>query len=552
MFIKISRCFASMLCLLLLFGVFTGCRSKSNEGTTGLQTQKTSTGIAEKKGPEPITLPLVKEKITLTCFAIMNSKTSATLKSHSEVACYKEMEKRTGIHVEFIHPPTGQDMNQLNLLLASRDLPDFIQYNWFNMTGGPGKAVSDGSIIKLNDLIDKYGPNMSKILIQTPQIKKEAILDDGTFFQYPVIYESNKITLNLGPMIRKDWLDKLGLQLPKTIDELYTVLKAFKEKDPNGNGNPNDEIPFVSNKDTGLKYLAGAWGLMADFYNDKGKVKYGPIEPAYKDYLTTLSKWYKEGLIDSEYPLSDQANFRAKVVSNKGGFCYDNIAAGMGRHLETMLLKDPKFNLVGLTWPVGPAGKPFSTFAEYRKLLPGTGRAITKNNKYPVESIKYMDYAYGEEAQMLFNWGIEGESYKIVNGKPQFTDLILKNPQGLSVDIALARYSFVQGADLIIKSWDAYVQTTLTYPQQVLAADTWANNDMSLLLPQISTTADESTRLANIMSEVKSYTDEMFNKFVIGQIQLTEFDNYVNTIKKMKIEDVLKIQQDALDRYNKR
>ena len=105
---------------------------------------------------------------------------------------------------------------------------------------------------------------------------------------------------------------------------------------------------------------------------------------------------------------------------------------------------------------------------------------------------------------------------------------------------------------MIYKTWDAFSATALAYPQQMTAVDTWAGSDTSLILPSISPTEDEGTRLATIMNEVTTYTDEMFSKFIMGKTPLTEFDNYVNTVKKMKIDDALKIEQDALDRFNKR
>ena len=122
------------------------------------------------------------------------------------------------------------------------------------------------------------------------------MLDDGTLYMFPMIRVrtgTEEWFRLLGPIYRKDWLDKLNLEAPTTIDEMYTVLKAFKEQDPNGNGQA-DEIPFTSQKAGGeaayLSAFAPAFGIVNGFYNDNGTVKYGPLEPAYKDYVETMNK----------------------------------------------------------------------------------------------------------------------------------------------------------------------------------------------------------------------------------------------------------------------
>ncbi|MEP7188485.1 MAG: hypothetical protein ABI901_04740, partial [Roseiflexaceae bacterium] len=108
-------------------------------------------------------LPIVSSPLTLTYWAEMNIATSATRKSFGEMTCYVEQEKRTGIHLEFQHPPTGpnQSQEQFNLLIAGGNYPDVIEWNWINPSntpGGPAKAMKDGVIIRLNDLIDQHAP----------------------------------------------------------------------------------------------------------------------------------------------------------------------------------------------------------------------------------------------------------------------------------------------------------------------------------------------------------------------------------------------------------
>ena len=112
-----------------------------------------------------------------------------------------------------------------------------------------------------------------------------------------------------GPIVRKDFLDKVGLPVPVTIDDWYTTLKAFKEKDPNGNGKA-DDIPLTLFLYTtgqfdifkGASAFIGAWNTTYNFYQENGTVKYGPLDSQFKDFLATMAKWYKEGLIDPDFP----------------------------------------------------------------------------------------------------------------------------------------------------------------------------------------------------------------------------------------------------------
>lgn len=100
-----------------------------------------------------------EEKATsFTYWVPMNANIATRIQNYNEVAMYQQREKDSGIHIEFIHPALGQEAEQFNLMIASRDLPDLVEYNWVNYQGGVQKAIDDGVIIKLNDYIDQYAP----------------------------------------------------------------------------------------------------------------------------------------------------------------------------------------------------------------------------------------------------------------------------------------------------------------------------------------------------------------------------------------------------------
>ncbi len=516
---------------------------------------------AASKGPQALTLPIVKEPLTLTYWAQLSPNVAATMKNYNEVALYKELEKRTGIHIEFQHPPVGQgqEQEQLNLLVASGKYPDVIEWNFLqSFTGGPAKVLKDGVIIRLNELIDQYAPNLKKVLADHPEWRKQIVTDEGDIYGFPFLRGDPYLLTFTGPTVRKDWLDKLGLQMPTTVDEWHDMLVAFKTKDPNGNGKV-DELPFTSWFSEGARsargayvrnFLIGAWGITVDWYQDKGQVKYAPLQPEFKEFLKTIARWYKEGLIDPDYVSSNQSSVDAKVTGNQLGSLVMNTGGGIGKYMPLMAPKDPKFKLVAAPNVVLKKGdKPLIGHRE--NVYPGQGSAtITSANKRVVETVKWLDYGYSAAGNLLFNFGIEDVSYKVVNGTPTFTDAVLNDPK-LAPAQALARYARSSFNGPFVQD-KRYLEQSLTLPEQKEAVTTWLQASNERLLPPITPTQDESKKFASIMTDVNTRYEEIFNKIVTGALPLEAWDQFVSEIKQIGIDDALKIQQAALDRYNKR
>src|SRR5512136_1787770 len=204
---------------------------------------------APPPGPEALTLPIVKQPLTVTYWVELNANAAATMKTYGEILCYQELEKRTGIHIEFQHPPVGQALDQFNLMIASQKYPDVIEFGFggeagssSTAPGGPGRYLQDGVILKLNDLIDKYAPNFKKLMTEHPDWRKQIVTDNGEIYGFPFIRGDPYLLVYQGPIIRGDWLANLKLSVPTTLDDWHTMLVAFKQKDPNGNGKA-DEVP---------------------------------------------------------------------------------------------------------------------------------------------------------------------------------------------------------------------------------------------------------------------------------------------------------------------
>jgi putative aldouronate transport system substrate-binding protein len=511
--------------------------------------------------PEPLKLPIVSQPLTLTYWAPMASNVAASMKSFDEMGCYRELEKRTGIHLEFQHPPLQRDQDQFNLLVASGKYPDILETNWLGTyAGGPAKAIKDGVIIRLNDVVDRYAPNLKKLLTEHPEWRKQIVTDEGDVYCFPFLRSEPILLTFIGPVIRADWLDKLGLKVPTTIDAWHTMLKAFKEQNVNGKG---DTIPFnpaLFSLPAGWNQwftaggfirhaFIGAWGITMGFYQVGGAVMYGPLQPEFKDFTQTMRTWFAEGLIDPDYPSTDQSSFDAKVTGGRLGSMVTLGGNGIGKYLG--LVKDPTFKLVGAPYPVLKAGdKPL--LGQRDDHFPGTGSAaITTANKRVAETAKLLDYGYSEAGHMLFNFGIEGVSYTMDNGYPRYTAELMRNPQGLPPAQAMSRYirgnfngPFLQDPRYIEQYFEVQVQKD--------ALKTWLEPSDERQMPPVTPTQEESKKFASIMNDVFGKYQEVFTRVVTGAEPMDALTALPGQLRQIGIDDAVKIQQAALDRYNKR
>lgn len=517
-------------------------------------------GVTSTDAAQPVKESQPPKLSQLTYWVPTQTQVASQMKTYAEIGTYKELEKATGVKVAFQHPPVevAQAQEQFNLMIATNDLPDVIEASWgatsgavVRYPGGPEKAISDKKIIKLNELIDKYAPNLKKLLDAHPDWKKQISTDEGSIYAFPFLRGDDKVRVFFGPAIRQDWLDKLGLKMPTTIDEWYTVLKAFKEKDPNGNGK-TDEIPIYLDKNlfaTDAPFL-GAWGINYSFYQDKGTVKYGPIQPEYKDFLATMNKWYKEGLLDKDFAAPNDKLLDNKMTTNILGASAVFNGGGIGKYVGLMKDKDPNFKLEAAPYPVLKAGdKPIWGQKDFA--YNGIGAAISAANKNPIETVKWLDYGYGDKGDLLFNYGVEGNSFKMENGKATFLPEILNPPAGTSIQQSLAKYNRGTWSGPFVLS-DNFQLQYLALAQQKKALEVWSQPTAERKLPIVTPTQDESSKFASIVTDIQTYQDEMLLKFIMGIEPLDNFDKYVKKMESMGIQDAIQIQQGALDRYNKR
>lgn len=526
----------------ILGTALTGCGG-SGSGSANPEMEGMADNMELTDAPaEEITLPISTDGVEISFFAMPEPVITSKMKGYDEMTVYQEAEKLTGVHINWREESYTDPKQKMNLMFSTGDMEDIIWDAHVHAAGGAKKLLDEGLIVSLNPYIEKYAPNLKKLLQETPGLLEQISTDDGRIFMFPEIRLDPVTRANSGFAIRKDWLERANLPVPQTIEEWYTTLKTFQEMDMNGNGK-KDEC-FVSlgyeKSSQSLVNFAVAYGLIAggtDFYVKDGEVKFGAYEPEYKDFVAEMAKWYAEGLRDPEFSTQDATQFESKMTSDVGAAYYGSLSGNLGKFLNARS-GDPEYDLVAAPMPKAPDGNVYVAVNAYGKLVPH-GAAISTTNENIIETVKWLDWHYSEEGSTLFNWGIEGQAYEVVDGKKQFTDLILNNPDGLSNEEAGARYAGGVITQMpIVEDPEVFLQMK-SLPQQKEASALWSSADTSMILPQLYFSSEITTENANIMSEINTYVAEQFNKYVMGIESLDTFDQFQQQLKDMGIETVL-------------
>lgn len=571
---------SALLCATLLSGLLTGCGNggaeqqgsgetgssdqsaeKTSEVSEASQSNTTEETPAVPEDFDPRTAGLsdifpLEEPITLTYLIRQNDAMAATMDSYADVEFLKRLEELTNVHIEWNHNTSDEAFaNMIN----SRQYPDLINWPLTGVAGGPAALIEDGVILDLTEMMPEHAPNYWAWLQNNPDVDLANRLDDGTIYSMGCQlgnWETLKFekTYISGPQIRKDWLDKLNLEVPATIDELYDVLVAFKENDCNGNGDPNDEIPYViagGDKRLGetMYTMAACFGTGNSFIMEGEEVVYGPITDYYKDFVSFMNKLYTEGLINTDFAINEDA-FNL-ILQDQGGFTIDALNSGVIAAHDLLKQTDESYNYVSIAWPTGPDGQQVG-----RGRSGGGGRmtAISTACEYPEIALAWLDYAYSYAGSLNATFGIEGESYDMIDGYPTIREEVKTANDAWNVEENLCRWMVGSINYPCIRDIRFYEQMNLVEDYQKEIQQNWGpqKDEFGTGMPGILMTSDENSEFSGIMADIKTYVSECTLKYITGEKSLDEWDSYVADIKKMNIDRALEIQRAAVERYNNR
>ena len=462
-----------------------------------------------------------------------------------EMDFFKKMEEMSNIHMDFILVPQQAVNERKSLAFASNDLPDvFLKVG---LTPQEEVLYGEQGLLKpIEKLLPNYAPNLTKLMKENPIIRKTITQPGGHIYSMPYINEiprdmTGKIWFN------KKWADKLGIPVPQSTEDLYKALKAFKQKDFNGNLKA-DEVPLSFAGLVHFNYLLGSWGILRDntdvFVNDNKKVVYVPSEEGYKEALKFYNKLYSEKLLDNEsFTLTVQQQ-KAKGSGNEemlGAFMSAGafLIVGEARNSDYVVLPALK----------GPKGD--RMWIKFNTINRGPF-AITKVNKYPEATIRWMDWLYSEEGGFMARMGVENINWKM-NSNGTWERIIA---QGMDVSSAQGKSTPFPG----LNAFPMYTPVSMVLKEkEAKPLSGIINRETEKLMPYLRQVyppvyllENDQKRIASLLADLKPYVDQMMVKFISGDAKIdSEWDNYVNTLKKMGVEEYVKLYQQAYDIYLK-
>jgi putative aldouronate transport system substrate-binding protein len=268
-----------------------------------------------------------------------------------------------------------------------------------------------------------------------------------------------------------------------------------------------------------------------------------------------MAQWYQEGLIDKDIISLTTAQQNAKMTNGSAGATVASGGSGMGTWTPAARQTNPKYEILALGYPSLTKGEKRVYSIPNQVYSSQGGAAITTACKNVEIAARYLDYGYTQEGHLLYNFGIEGESYTMVNGKPTYTPAILAGGAN-KWPLAQALTAFVRSTGSGPFAQDeGYIEQYYMLPEQKqLLVNYVVPGAGKYVLPAITATPEESRELATILNDINTFHDETVTRWLGGTdpVNDTTWNNYVNQIKRMNIDRAIAIQNGALDRFNKR
>lgn len=533
--IRVTSILSSLL--IAAFAMSSCSGPQAVEGSSEASQDDTSSSSASAES-ETSGTAITDEPVTLTYY--VDALGNCVIQSFNDNVAYQEVEKRLNINLEFQHAAQGQMAEQLGVMIASRDLPDIV--DGFFYSNGPDAAVEDGIIYELNDLVVDNAPDFLALLESDPEIMRQTITDSGMIYCFPCLQPKEEPAWR-GVSIRLDILNELGLEKPATLGELEEACIAMKDY-----GVTYPISISIKNNTTysGDSLFVSAFGIGANWYLDLNtrEVKYGPMQDEYLEFLTLMNKWYEEGIMDPEYN-TRTGDDRNTLIAN-GDIAVFEMGYGPTSNCQMNgEAQNPDF----LLEPLSPLPLNEGETVQARNMNPinkGNETVITTNCQNPEVAARFLNYGYTEEGTMLYNYGVEGVSYTMVDGEPQWTELITNGEEGAWVNI---RDKYKKHTGPYLRDWAAFPGTEQDYYNM----EVWNTAGTDLMMPtKLTLTSDETERFSNLMADINTFLDESLTGFINGSKPLSEFDAFREQLTSMGIEEAQQIRRDAYERYQSR
>jgi putative aldouronate transport system substrate-binding protein len=520
------------------------------------------------------TLPVVKNKETITVMVrIENAETNYDTNWFTPV-----YEEKTNVHVNWYTAPAEQFKEKVNIALASDEKLDLI------LSGGTSdvkvtftpsdisRLAQQQLILPLQDIIDKETKHFKEALAQVEGWREAIAMPDGNIYAIPS-YMGDYHAMYYGKMwVNKEFLKNVGLTYPTTIPEFHDMLEAFKTKDANGNGDPNDEIPLMSAIDAfNCKidtYLLSAFvyddGGDRLYIDDNGKITAAFTSPDFQEGLRTLNQWFKEGLIARD-SFTSTRSVRHQLNSQK----YESIIGAMPNpHNLNLGVRETGQPVRWIDYePIpplkGPKGVQITRYDHYQPFqLSMPCGFIPSTCKDPVLVMRWLDYFMTPDGSLESLYGYRLRKPDAggigINGKPATYQRITLNPgdayynnsewgQQFPHFVTFDLYEQDQKAVDMLSPDGSGQERFLT----VKSRENYAPYGIAVknILPSLFYDPEQSSEIAVLKTNINTYVDESIAKFVTGDMDpVRDWAAFQQNIKNLKIDRYLQVIQQAYDK----
>lgn len=542
-----KRVLSLLLAGAMMAAVLAGCTgsTESSQSSSEGSQEGESTELEVSAAGE---MPIVSEKVDMSVFLAQNS----TVSDYEDNKMTKWMEETTNVHVLWNIVPEQDAAQKLNLLLASGvDIPDVIMSSL--TTQIVVDMASQGVFVPLDDYIAEQGYYYNQMLEENPLYEPMSKLQDGHVYSLGSVIISEPNALSCRAWINTNFLQNVGMEKPETPDELYDYLKAVKDQDANGNGDPNDEIPLTGSNSiwNGLpnNYILNSYvhyNRDFPFYLEDGQVTCAVDKDLYREGLRFMHKLVEDGLLEAS-TYTQEADQVKQVFD--GEIAQVGMLCAGGVFTVTSMSGDRAKEYDGLAPLEGPGGK----YAWWNPTWGwgATSAAITNACENPVVAFKWLDLLYSQEAFMRNRLGEPGVDYRIpeegeiaIDGGPALYEPILEwgSVQNSHWAAAGPQYnpidnSGVAGDDPYELNLYLWNQTAEYYSPYKRDADTYLNSNIFLSL-------EDSQTVADIRATLDDYMKQAEDQFIVGNMDIEkDWDQHLENLKGMRYQELMDIYQ---------
>lgn len=499
-------------------------------------------------GRPSVSLPLAGDGASLS-FWTGSPAMDATITGWNDSTAAQEMEKRTGVHIDYIEVAPPVQGEALNLMFASGDFPDILNYA---ITGSYSISylIENEIALDLADRMEENAPSYSALMEADPALYLATVDDEGQIGGLAG-YQYNAFTTT-GAIVRADWVKQVGMEPEAlvTIDDYYNYLTAIKSE-----GLCEYPMPLRFDASiSGSPFLAAMGGYAGPaaessaqsfYYDENDELVYSYITDTYKEYISLMAAWYSEGLITRDLLNSDMLDSSAITSGSYGVFWQD--CQFLDYWIESGKVSDPDFDLQGVTEPLVEAGQ---TVGHGDITAISINLMVTTGCADPELALRWLDYHFSEEGSLLCQYGLEGEGLAYdADGQPNYSELISNNPDGLSTDNALNAYAI--NINMYAKNGTTLRAAYNDVQQKALSA--WNDKrevTKSSFTNLFTLNTDETATVQQYYTDISTYVGEQIGKFLIGETDVDAgWDSFVETVQSMGIDEVIAAYESAGERY---